>query len=109
MGIAAIKKRFDNTSIKWKIFAVLISFCTILLVLLWLFQVVFLDSFYKHIKISTVKKSANSIVQNIDNEHLQELVEQISFGNEVCVDIRWQNGEKRVWDYGFFFWFCWGY
>ncbi len=96
MGIAAIKKRFDNTSIKWKIFAVLISFCTILLVLLWLFQVVFLDSFYKHIKISTVKKSANSIVQNIDNEHLQELVEQISFGNEVCVDIRWQNGEKRV-------------
>lgn len=96
MDFAAIGKRFDNTSIKWKIFAVLISFCTILLVLLWLFQVVFLDSFYKHIKLNTVEKSANAIVQNIDSDHLQELVERLSYSNEVCVDIRWQNGQKQI-------------
>ena len=87
------KCEFANISIKWKIFAYLIGFCTILLILLWLFQVVLLDSFYKHIKVNEVKNSALSISKNISNDNLDELLEQISLSNDICIEILSENGE----------------
>lgn len=58
-----------------------------MLVLLWLFQIVFLESFYKSIKIKEIESSAESIVENIDNEDLQALVENISQQNDLCIKV----------------------
>ena len=87
--------RFRNVSIKWKIFLYLIGFCALLLTLLWLFQVVFLDSFYKFTKISEVKKSAASIIRNLENEDLETLAEQIAYNNDVYIHISWGDGERE--------------
>jgi len=81
-----------SMSIKWKIFLFLIGFCSLLLLILWLLQVVFLDSFYKNIKISEIKDSASSIVKNIDDENLEELVDRISTSNDVNIEIFWEDG-----------------
>lgn len=79
--------RFNNLSLKWKIFSFLLGFCAILLILLWLFQMVLLENFYERIKIHEIKNSAAAIVRNIDNENLPELVHTISTNNEVCIEI----------------------
>ncbi len=81
-------------SIKWKIFLFLLSFCTLLLLILWLFQVVFLDSFYKSIKINGIKRNSDSIEKNIDNESLSELIDRISESSDICLQILNQNGEE---------------
>ncbi len=82
-----------NISIKWKIFFYLIGFCAILLILLWLFQVVFLDNFYKAIKINEIKKSGSAIERNIDSESLDELVSRLSISNDMCIEILSESGE----------------
>jgi len=87
------KHQIDNISIKWKMFLYLIGFCTLLLVLLWVFQVVLLDRFYKHIKVNEVKDSAIAITKNIDNDSLNELLEEIAITNDTCIQILSESGE----------------
>lgn len=74
-------------SIKWKIFSYLAAFVAILLVLLWLFQIVFLESFYKSIKSKKIKSYGDMIEKNIDNEDLERLLDRISHQNDVCIRI----------------------
>ncbi len=87
-----MKRISINISIKWKIFIFLLGFCSALLVLLWLFQVVFLESFYKNIKIKEINSSAAAIIKNIENEDLPELIERIAVANDVCVEVVLENG-----------------
>lgn len=74
-------------SVKWRIFVFLLGFCAALLLLLWLFQVVFLGSFYKSIKQAELNSSAANIVRQIDSENLSAVVESVSQSNDVCIDI----------------------
>ncbi len=83
-----------NVSIKWKLFFFLLLFCSVLLAVLWIFQVVLLDSIYKNIKIGEVKNSATAIVSNIGNDNLKTLVDRISSENDVCIEIITQNGQN---------------
>ena len=50
-------KKRRPLGVKWKLFAYLSAFVALTLVLLWFFQVVFLQDFYKAIKINKVKIS----------------------------------------------------
>ena len=45
-------------SIKWKIFLYLIGFCCLLLLILWLFQTVLLEQFYKSVKLREIEEEA---------------------------------------------------
>ena len=82
-----MKHKDRSVSIKWKIFAYLLTFVAGLLVLLYLFQVVFLDSFYKAIKTDTIKKSAETIVKNIDSADLENIIQGLASQNEVCIRV----------------------
>ena len=55
------KKLKKGISIKWKLIILLMCFSAAIIILLWLFQVVFLDSFYKSIKINGVRSCADKI------------------------------------------------
>ena len=60
-------------------------FTALLLVLLWLFQIVFLDDFYRMQITDTLRASSESVVRNIDNENLEQLVDRIAEQYNVCV------------------------
>ena len=77
----------DRLSVKWKLFGWLALFSALLLVLLWLFQIVFLESFYKSIKTEALKSSGEMIVKNIENENLDELIDQLVLQKDVSVRI----------------------
>ncbi len=81
-----------SISIKWKIYFFLLGFCAFLLLILWLYQVVFLDQFYRFVKIGEIKSSTASIEKSLDNTNLAELVERIATENDVCIEILSEKG-----------------
>ena len=60
-------------SIKWKIFIYMLGFTTILLGLLWLFQTVYLEDFYKKIKTDELEDACESVIEVIDDEDDSEI------------------------------------
>lgn len=78
-------KKKTRTSVRWKIMGTFAIFVIILLGLLWLFEIVFLDSFYEHMKKNTVQSVANSIIMNMNHDNIGEYIEEISQQNELCI------------------------
>ena len=52
---------------------------------MWLFQVVFLDSFYKTTKIAEIKLAAERITEHVSDDNLQSYAEQVAEDNDLCV------------------------
>jgi len=59
-------KAKKKLSIKWKIFGYLIGFIVMLLVILWIFQIVYLDVFYKHIKTMELEAASDEIFTELE-------------------------------------------
>ncbi len=61
------------------------AFVAGLLLILWLFQVVFLESFYKNIKINEVKEVGQKIEASIEKDYLLELLDNLSSRKQLCI------------------------
>ena len=81
---------------KWKIFAFLLGFCALLLVILWLFQIVFLDTFYRNIRVAEIRRNATTIAHNTTHENIGEIIEGISENIDATVDIATINGRSLL-------------
>lgn len=88
-----VVRKMDKMRIKWKIFLFLIGFCTILLILLWLLEVVFLDRFYSNIKIQSIKSVEKTSEKYIENEDIETVMYKVAENNEVCVMVISESGE----------------
>ena len=84
--------KLEKISIKFKLFFYLAIFATVILVMLWFLQIVFLDEFYKQIKISNIKASAQQIADNIDNDNLNTLLDNIYKQNQTYIRIISEDG-----------------
>jgi signal transduction histidine kinase len=83
-------------SIKWRLFYAFVLFSLILLLLLWFFQTICLDPFYRRVKAASVRHTAEAIADNIDHENLQDLVDRLSEDNDLQISILTQNGQSLV-------------
>ncbi len=61
------------------------SFSFIMLVMLWMFQAVFLGSFYKAIKTKNITSCAATIEENINHPNIDELINYIAIKNDMCI------------------------
>ncbi len=84
--------KLEKMSIKYKLFFYLALFAAVMLVMLWFFQIVFLDDFYRRIKINSIKSSAETIEKNINNENLNVLLNSISKQNQTYIRIMLEDG-----------------
>ena len=57
----------SRISIKWKTFSIFLIFTIVLLSVLWFFQIVYLDDFYKTIKRQETEEVLNSVEDIIRN------------------------------------------
>ncbi|WP_234124332.1 HAMP domain-containing sensor histidine kinase [Clostridium hydrogenum] len=89
-----MKLNINKLKLKWKIFGFIFGFCALLLVILWLFQIVFLGAFYKSVKAIEVKNAVNTIANNINNKHLSDLVKGISGSGEIYIEVASLDGTK---------------
>jgi signal transduction histidine kinase len=80
-------------SIRVKIFVCLCIFCSALLALLWLFQVVFLDSVYRLVKTGEVRAVMAALEANLDSDGLAEVADGIFERKSVATEILSVNGD----------------
>ena len=62
-------------------------FVALLLMLLWLLQIVFLESFYKTIKTNSIKNTAQEIAASINDENFFTEVNRLTRQDMICVHI----------------------
>ena len=76
-----------NASIKWSIFLYLISFCIMLLGVLWIFQIIFLENFYKSIKSMEIRRDASAIGSYVTQSLWSQLSEAVSGRDDLYVEV----------------------
>ncbi|MGL5440687.1 MAG: HAMP domain-containing sensor histidine kinase [Filifactoraceae bacterium] len=75
----------DKLKLQWKIFAFLFGFSFILLIVLWLFQTVFLYDMYKLVRKAEIEKAINLVEKNIDSPDLQNILYELDEVKEIRV------------------------
>lgn len=88
--IKRIKVAFGRIPLKFSIWMYFISFTVIVFLLLWLFQIFFLEKFYTQSKIHDVDAAAVQILTSYSTDEPTEFsqkLEEIAVENDLCVEI----------------------
>ena len=89
-------KLLDGMGIRWRMLFQLMILMAFIISLIWICQIAMLMSFFQNYRISQVRAAADTILRNIDHEDLDELADQISAENEVCVLMTDEEGNELL-------------
>lgn len=83
----------SRISVKWKTFSIFLIFAIVLLGVLWFFQIVYLDDFYKNIK----RKETEAVLKDVENllyssDNPTDDIEKIAASNNLGIYITDKNG-----------------
>jgi len=81
------KLHLRRPGIKWSLFASFLAFSLILVALLWMFQVVFLDRFYRTVKTAQIRRIAATVADNINHSELNTLIDRIAEQGDLSIRI----------------------
>lgn len=87
------KKAFG---IRSKLFIWLSIFTLIIIFVLWLCQVVFLDTIYKGIKVNEIRHAAKAIEAALGNENFESTAENIATKNDICMIVLQMVSDDRA-------------
>ena len=83
-----------------------ICFTVLILVLIWLFQYFFLDSYYETAKVRDIQNTAKEIVniarQEDSQRETERLTRKLAFENGFCVLITDEEGNQQVFENKYF-------
>lgn len=74
-----------KNSLLVKIWKYLVLFSILVLAFLWLFQVIFLNSYYKNVKTRELKEVGTTLKKNKNLDNLEKLIDDISYDKSICV------------------------
>ncbi len=77
--------RLNKFKLKWRIFAFLLGFCALLLIILWLFQTVLITETYRFIRRTELSRVITQVEKEIDSPDLQSLLYRIGLENEITI------------------------
>ncbi|MBQ1275407.1 MAG: histidine kinase dimerization/phospho-acceptor domain-containing protein [Cellulosilyticum sp.] len=75
----------SKISIRWQLFGYLTLLLGVLLVVLWLFQVVFMETFYKSIKKNEIIDVGHTIEKNINSSNLYQIMDNLADSRNLCI------------------------
>ena len=86
--------KHEKISIKWKIFCYLLIFTGILLVVLWLVQICYLDTFYKTIKNREAVQLTSEVTEILqsEDEDKEEKIDALTARYNMAVLVAEQDG-----------------
>lgn len=76
-----------TASLKFKIWESFMFFTAVVFIMLWFFQIVFLENFYEKMKTSDVKLSAEKIVDQYGSDNYGQMLTNIAITNDLCIEI----------------------
>ena len=77
--------KLNLRSMGFKLWMYFILFSAIILMLLWLLQTVFLNSFYEEMKTDGIVKIADTIIDNYGQDNFEATIDQFTFKNSILV------------------------
>ena len=87
--------RLKIKSLRYTIWVYFILFITTIMVLLWTFQVVSLQSTYETMKSRDILTIAHLITENFDNPDFSDTLDRIAYNNNMCIEITDANGRSK--------------
>ena len=78
---------WKTNSINNEILKYFLSFSIITLIILWLFQFLFFNYFYKEQKLSDIKTVSNKLQKYKQYDNFENIVNNLAFDNSVCIEI----------------------
>lgn len=76
-----------KSSLRYKIWLYLIVFSLSILILLWLFQGIFLNGYYKWYKTKELINTAQNIVETYNEENYETMLDDISHKESACIEL----------------------
>lgn len=80
----------DRIPLRIKIWLFFIAFTLIVFILLWVFQILFLEKFYEGMKIRDVQTAAVSLTssyESMESAEFGEAMTQLAVDNDLCIDV----------------------
>ena len=88
----------EKISIKWKIFLYLLGFTAILLIILWLFQICYLNTFYKMIKTRDAENVQEKMIALIKSDktadEVSDLIDEMAAENNFAIYVTDTDGNE---------------
>ena len=81
-GAKALK---SPQGIRRRMMLYLAAFVAFVIALLWLFQIVWLDDFYRWDKTRQIRQASDAVTANLDSEELKRLMDHLASRNDVCI------------------------
>ncbi len=88
----SMKRQLGTKSLNFKLWTYFMIFAAIIMVILWLLQIVFINSFYKTMKTNEIKKIGNELVSLYGTEGFEQELLNKSFSEGIVIHILDQNG-----------------
>ncbi|MBP3336996.1 MAG: HAMP domain-containing histidine kinase [Clostridia bacterium] len=82
-----MRKFIDTKGLKFKMWSYFTLFSVFIFVMLWLFQIIFLNTYYESMKISEVRKIIKNVSQSDNEENYEEFLFQTAFNNGVIIQL----------------------
>jgi signal transduction histidine kinase len=80
-------KKVKTNSLKFKIWSYLIIFSILILLFLWIFQILFLNSFYERAKVKEIADTITTIKTTYEDNTLYNTIDSVSRDNGICIQI----------------------
>ncbi len=84
----------SNLRIGVKIWLFFMLFVCVVFLLMWLFQIIFLEFFYESMKINDTAKLAKQLVAHYSSDDFSQYAANASVQNEMCIELLDQNGRE---------------
>jgi signal transduction histidine kinase len=82
-----MKFGWDSKKINFKLWQYFMILAAIIMLVLWLLQIVFMNSFYKSMKIREIERIGNSLFTEYGSEDFQETLVGTSFSKGIAINI----------------------
>ncbi|MBU5426043.1 HAMP domain-containing histidine kinase [Tissierella pigra] len=87
-----MKNRLDVNSLKFKLWTYFVLFAATIMTILWLLQIVFLNTYYKSMKTNEIKKIGDSLVVEYGKDDFEDIIYTISFSKGLIIQILNEDG-----------------
>lgn len=99
--VEKLKKPLDTKSLKFKLWIYFILFTAIIMGILWLLQIVFLNTYYKSMKTNEINKIGNTLVSKYGKNNFEDIVYSTSFKKGIIIQIIDDKGQLILPSLGF--------
>lgn len=82
-------------SLRLKIWLYFVLFTVLVFILLWIFQVLFLEHFYEKMKVVDVKQAAEELIDEYGSSNYEDVLTKVANDNDLCIEILDKYGRSK--------------